>query len=466
MAKCPHCGAEFEYDVKKKSVYCAYCGSKFNPQELKKDVKKAKKSENVISGKTYSCTQCGASLMTFDETAVTFCSYCSSQNIVENEVVKEKAPDVIIPFAKTEEECVNNYKKAISHFLFSPSYMKNDMVVKKFRGIYMPYAIYKLIHNGDCVNRGKKYSHRSGDYVYYDDYDIHAVVDASYDGVSFDLLSKFYDDYSQAIPFDARKAEEFNPNYLAGFYADRGDVEVDTYNSDACLVATNDSTRFMNSQKIFSKYGCPTPKVGFGVTDKRYAMFPMYFASIKSKDNKHIHYAAINGQTGKVAADMPISFAKYIIFSLLMSIPIFLIINLIPYILPKAVCFFVIFMSIIAWIICKSQLDKCNDRYGRYNDKGYISQFVEVDEDGKKKKIKKEKKYKMKAKYWVKYLISIILPLLIFLFNPVYDAYYYGASIIGLILIIWSFNDLVVIHNQLVSRPIPQLEKRGGDENV
>ena len=71
----------------------------------------------------------------------------------------------------------------------------------------------------------------------------------------------------------------------------------------------------------------------------------------------------------------------------------------------------------------------------------------------------------MKAKYWVKYLIAILLQLLMFLFNPVQDAYYYGAAIIGLILMIWSFNDLVGIHNQLVSRPIPQLEKRGGDES-
>ena len=134
-------------------------------------------------------------------------------------------------------------------------------------------------------------------------------------------------------------------------------------------------------------------------------------------------------------------------------------------ILPKAVCFFVIFMSIIAWILCKNQLNKCNDRYGRYNDKGYISQFTEVDENGEKKKLKKEKKYKMKAKYWVKYLIAILLPFITFIFNPVQDSYYYGSSIIGLILIIWSFNDLVTIHNQLVSRPIPQLEKRGGDES-
>ena len=134
-------------------------------------------------------------------------------------------------------------------------------------------------------------------------------------------------------------------------------------------------------------------------------------------------------------------------------------------ILPKVVSFFVIVMSIIAWIMCGSELNKCNDRYGRYDDKGYSSLFVEVDENGNKKKRKKEKKYKMKAKYWVKYLVAVLLSLIMLIFNPVQDAYYYGSAIIGLVLIIWSFNDLVKIHNDLVSRPIPQLEKRGGDES-
>ena len=465
MAKCPHCGAEFKFDARKKLVHCDYCGSDFNPKELKKEVKQSKKREDLISGKTYSCTQCGATLMTFDETAVTFCSYCSSQNIVENEVIKEKAPDLIIPFSKTEEECIKNYKRKISNFLFSPSYMKSEMVVKKLRGIYMPYAVYKLVHTGDCVNKGKKYSHRSGDYVYYDDYDIHADVDASYSGISFDLLSKFYDDYSQSIPFNAKEAEEFNPNYLPGFYADKGDVEVDTYYSDACTIASRDSTRFLKSQKIYSKYGCSNPTVGFGVSEKKYAMFPMYFMAIRSKDDKHIHYAAINGQTGKVAADMPISFPKYILFSLILTIPIFLFINIFPVILPRLVSFFTILMGIIAWCICASQIKKCNDRDGRYNDKGYSQQFMVEDENGKKKR-KKSNKYKVKAKYWVKYLIAIILSLLMVIFNPINDAWFYGAAIIGLTLIIWSFYDLVKIHNQLVSRPIPQLEKRGGDENA
>ena len=51
------------------------------------------------------------------------------------------------------------------------------------------------------------------------------------------------------------------------------------------------------------------------------------------------------------------------------------------------------------------------------------------------------------------------------LLNFVDDIYYYGASLIMFVLIIWSFYDLIKGHNLLVSTKLPQLEKRGGEEN-
>ena len=300
MSKCPHCGAEVQYKPNTKKVHCEYCGSKFSVSELVQEVKKAKEAkidanEEKLKGKAYSCTQCGAILMTFDETAVTFCSYCGSQNIIEDKMFKQTAPDMIIPFAKTQDECIRNYKRKVSGFLFSPSYMKSDVVVQKFRGIYMPYGLYKLTYNGDCVNKGQKYNHRSGDYIYYDDYAIHADVNASYEGISFDLLSKFYDEYSLAIPFNYKEAVPFNPNYLPGFYADTKDVEIGTYSNDAINIGKNDSARFLRKKHIYSKYNCSNPTVPFHVGEKKVGLFPVYFASIRSKDNEHIHYAIING---------------------------------------------------------------------------------------------------------------------------------------------------------------------------
>ncbi len=452
MNKCPHCGAEVEYKVKSKSVHCDYCGSDFDPKELVTETKRAKKRD--LEGKCYTCSQCGASLMTFDETAVTFCSYCGSQGMLEDKMVAQESPDLIIPFAKTKEECIANYKKKVNSFLFCPSYMKSDLVINKFRGIYMPYGIYQLEYHGDCVNKGSKYSHRSGDYVYYDDYDIHAQVDATYDGISFDLLSKFYDEYSHSIPFDFQGSEAFNKNYLAGFYADSKDVEIGIYSPKAIAIGSSDSTRFLKKSSVYRKYGCSSPKVQFKMGDKKLGFFPVYFLAIRDQKDKYIHYAVINGQTGKVAADLPISFGKYAIASLLLAVPIFFCLSILPVILPVATTAFSFVMSLIGMFICITELNTFHKKELHQNDEGYLS----VHQD-------KLKKSGFDFKYLWKFLVAIVVSIIPIVTSPVSDAPYYITSTVSFSFVLWSFFDLVKVHNLLVSRKIPQLEKRGGDEH-
>jgi len=72
---------------------------------------------------------------------------------------------------------------------------------------------------------------------------------------------------------------------------------------------------------------------------------------------------------------------------------------------------------------------------------------------------------KVKIKYTYKSVLSILIGIIVFFLNFVDDLYYYGAALIMFGLIIWSFYDLIKEHNLLVSTKLPQLEKRGGDEN-
>ena len=460
MAKCPHCGAEYQFNAKTQLIHCEYCGSDFNPNEVQEKKKVSKKENDLLSGACYRCTQCGATLMTFDETAVTFCSYCGSQNMIEDKITNQRQPDFIIPFSKTQEECVKNYKKKVSSFLFAPSYMKDSLLLQKFRGIYMPYGIYKLTYQGDVVNKGQKYNHRSGDYVYYDDYAIHADVDATYDGISFDLSSMYYDEYSHAIPFNFKEAIPFNTNYLPGFYADAKDVEIGVYSDNAISIGSNDSSRFLLKNPTFRKYSCHSPKVPFHVGEKRVGMFPVYFLSFYNKKKDKIHYAVVNGQTGKVAADLPIDFKKYLIFSLLLAIPIYFGLLVIPVVIPSAINVFAIFTCIVSFLIFMIQLNACNRKEIHENDEGYLSINREEKMNAKKKK---KSMPSMKIGYWFKYLMAFLIPLFIIITHPVSDYYYYGSSIISLILVLSSFFDLIKLHNRLVSNPIPQLEKRGGE---
>ena len=454
MIKCPNCGAELKFDASEQVIECEYCKSKFNPDKLNARVSHAEES-NTYEGKSYTCSQCGATLMTFDETAITFCSYCGSQAMIESKMIKQNNPDYIIPFSITKEECIKSYKKIISKSIFAPNYMKSDIVVNKFRGIYMPYCIYKLSHHGVVTNCGSKYNHRSGDYIYYDDYTIKAEVNADYDGISYDLISIFYDKFSYAIPHNFKEAKPFNPNYLSGFYADTVDVNSDIYMSDAKKVVNIDAAMHLRKKREFLKYGCSKPKVNLEVNDKKNAMYPVYFLSIRNKKNDSINYAIVNGQTGEAVADIPIDFKKYILISLLISLPIFLLINNLLVIVPKAVCIFSVFISVISLMISLYQLDSINKRKNHLDDVGYGSKLS-----------KKNTEKISKIKYLYKTLLASVIGILALIMDFVNDICYYGASIIIFILIILSFYDLVREHNVLVSSKLPQLDKRGGDEDV
>ncbi|MBR1817867.1 MAG: hypothetical protein IJ772_03360, partial [Bacilli bacterium] len=481
------------------------------PEEFTRDVKAAREE-----GKLYKCTSCGGELLSFDETAVTFCSYCGQQTMIESQLIEKNNPDFIIPFQKEKEECIDAYKKYVSKAIFAPSSMKSEMTLQKLRGIYMPYAIYHFGHEGNTTNSGRKYSHRSGDYVYYDLYSIDADVNADYNGISYDLLSKFQDRFSQAIPFDYTKAIPYSTNYIAGFYADSLDMGKDTYVSPAQSIVEKDASSKMFKNKQIRKYGCTNPTVPLQLKESKVGMFPVYFLSMLDKTGKNISYAVINGQTGKVVADLPIDFKKYILGSLILTVPFFFLLNSFFVFTPTVVLIFGIILGAISLFISLSQLKELELRENGIekqepNQKensiietiipyvflltsifglilgitmktivGFIlflsffgasvyskNAFIKSPKNNQKTTDQKKKTEKNKPmiKYIFKPILGIIMGIGVLVINFVNDIYYYGAALGILALIIWSFYDLVVEHNLLTKNKLPQLEKRGGREN-
>ena len=160
MIKCPNCEGEVAFDPELGKVKCKYCGSTFSAEEIDDKLKTSDetKSSDSFEGKVYRCTQCGAELMTFDDTAITFCSYCGSQAMIEDKMIEHNNPTYIIPFKKTRDYCISEYKRMISKFIYAPNYMKSDLEIEKFRGIYMPYWIYSFGKEGKEVSRRRKIS--------------------------------------------------------------------------------------------------------------------------------------------------------------------------------------------------------------------------------------------------------------------------------------------------------------------
>ena len=86
--------------------------------------------------------------------------------------------DIDLVISNNPREIEEEFKKAFGQIEFTCSngtekfyepYFTCYTKIDGLRGIYMPYAIYHFTHDGTTTNSGRKYSHRSGDYQYYNE---------------------------------------------------------------------------------------------------------------------------------------------------------------------------------------------------------------------------------------------------------------------------------------------------------
>ena len=478
--KCSGCGAEMRFDPATQNVVCDHCGASKDPffAEEQCRIVEGSHGESYLEAEVFQCPQCGARLLSTDATAITFCSYCGSSVVLEGRLEQEEKPDYIIPFKKTKEEVEKLYKHKVSRALFAPSYMKSDDVVSRFRGIYMPYWVYSM-QNADGLRANGKVEERHGDYIYTYSYLVSADYDAEYKGLSYDASSVFSDSLSEAIaPFDVHDRVPFKTAYMSGFYADTRDVKPYVYIDNASEVVSKDIAGKAAGHPSFGIHGATANEVEKSVrlrTDHTGGYFPVWFLATQSRDKSRVSYAVVNGQTGKVAADMPIDFGKYLLGSLILAIPIFLILAFAVPMTPLILSAAVVVIAIASLILANVLLNDVYRRENQLDDEGL--QFAQDHSEDKAQyklygKFSKEKAPGKIKKTWKVLLGLVVVAAVIFLNTQVRvaatasDMWIYGAAALSMGLNIWTFFDIVKAYNQLTTRKPPQMGARGGDERA
>lgn len=332
MYECPGCGANMKFDIASQQMSCAYCGMRAEPHSLQKETDA--EVEDTFDVTRFTCPQCGGEMLSGDQDATAFCSFCGAANILTGRLVREKRPKYIIPFKKTKEDCKRAYAKKMRWAIFAPRQLRDPAYIDSFRGIYMPYWTYEMEQKGGICCKGKK-SYRRGDYVYTEHYDLTGNIDAEYYGFSYDASSTFCDNISESLaPYFVKDQVEFTPAYLSGFYADIADVGEDLYRENALRAANESSWAQIRGAKAFKEYKVSYNGRQSGLTELLHTrcsaahstMYPVWFMSWRKDDR--VAYATVNGQTGKVVADMPIDIKNYCAVALILALPLFIILNL------------------------------------------------------------------------------------------------------------------------------------------
>ena len=128
--KCPNCGASLKFDAKSQKIVCEYCGSEFDPQQVKKYNEELSKPEEKLDwGKettkefskdelsnlnVYTCDSCGGEIIADENTSATSCPYCGNPIILKGRLQGALKPDYVIPFKNTKDDLVPVLKKYLN----------------------------------------------------------------------------------------------------------------------------------------------------------------------------------------------------------------------------------------------------------------------------------------------------------------------------------------------------------------
>ena len=530
MYQCSGCGGALKFDIATQNMKCEQCMSLTDPYSL--HIKEG--AEGSYDATIFTCPHCGGEIISTDNSLTEFCSFCGAHTILESRLCSIKKPNYIIPFSITKEDCKKIYLKHLGKSFFTPRAFKKAECIESFRGIYMPYWAYHVEQKNPTMSKAHK-SYRRGDYIITDHFHLDYEVDAFYKGLSYDASSSFYDSISESIgPFNVKNMKEFHPAILSGFYGDTMDIPSEVYCSDAfeyANIVTFDAINEVPAYRHLSveeplDYDVRNYTLNTRLASLDSTMYPVWFMSYRNKGR--VAYATINGQTGRIATDLPISGSKYILFSLIISIPVFLILTLLATFTASTTLGLSAILGMVSLIIYSCEVNAIATKDSLTDDKGIMhkkGRYVHT-------KITKMQHNAKKAKSIVsKILVVIFVSIFLFAFgipllsllsdaiplgvitsiiaiavtaitlgvsskkckslrqsfvpgihilnmiayglsflisaaNPVSDIIYYAAVGITLIVIVCTNLSIINKRNIHATRKLPQFNKTGGDNSA
>lgn len=331
--ECKNCGAELYWDSDAKCLKCEYCTSEYTPAdfetedaEVKEDFTsktqtpeaadeyaKATDDSDSVELVIYKCNHCGAEVVTAKSTIATTCAYCGRAISITSKLVDNFKPDLIVPFSVTEEEAKEIYKKHVKKSLLKPKGFVTENVIKKMKGIYVPFWLHSYVvdaYTEAIIERSS--SRRIGDdkIIHHEEYKLSFDSQGVFSRVPTDALKNLDNAVMESIePYDYNELKAFNPAYMAGFYAEEynEDKEVTSQRAlqrghetmDAGIqseIRRNGAQRTIGSNKRVSELV------------SKYAMLPVWLLNVDYKKKNYLF--AINGQTGKIVGELPISKRK------------------------------------------------------------------------------------------------------------------------------------------------------------
>ncbi len=332
--KCPSCGAGISFDSEKQLFACEYCLSTFTEEEMSQQTPKEDISEEHILSDTendefcknllsYVCNNCGAEVFADEDTASDFCPYCHNPIVCEGKLSGQLRPHKIIPFAFDKTEAEKRFLAFAKKKWFVPKDFFADEQVQKIRGIYYPFWLTDadITASGSAKAEkvrtwklGKNLYTETSHFNLYRKGEIHFedVASGAYIGDDKAMLEGI-------LPYPSDALREFSMPYLSGFLTKKRNIEKDElFDAVKSRITDYSTTMIRGTMNGYTAVHHMGTNVRLDKLHWDYALLPIWILTYR-KGEKNYTYA-LNGHTGKVYGELPISGKKlWILFFVVMA---------------------------------------------------------------------------------------------------------------------------------------------------
>lgn len=326
--ECPACGGGLSFDPTSQNVKCPYCDTEFSPEAIEELTKSSDAvpteelewsqptGEQWQNGEmtTYICQSCGGELLCDANTAATHCPYCDNPVVMSHRLTGALKPDLILPFKLDKQAAIAALRKHTSGKRLLPKLFKDENRIEKIQGVYVPFWLYDAQVQADIHYHGTKvrsWSDSSYHYTQTKHYSVHRGGTIAFEAVPVDGSSKMLDALMESIePYDLSQALDFNAVYLAGYVADKYDVESDVTMARANERIHNGTVQaFRETANYYDTLSTENANISLQDGRVRYALLPVWILTTRYQDKDYTF--AMNGQTGKFVGDLPVDMGAY-----------------------------------------------------------------------------------------------------------------------------------------------------------
>ena len=322
---CPACGESLESGTLSGEAACPGCGAEFRMEDLRAyAARMAEKREDNMNWDTeaggqwqegeaeglriYSCKQCGGEIVADETTGATHCPYCGNPVVLTGHFAGLLKPDLVIPFQVDKEAAVAALQEHYKGKRLLPKVFKDQNHIEEVKGLYVPVWLFDTDAQASVQYEATNIRTWSDSEYNYTETSHYAIIrDGSigFENVPVDGSTKMDDTLMESIePFDISDAVPFKTAYLPGYMADKYDVD-----AQASIHRANERIKKSTEDAFYSTvqgYATVAPvssNIQLHNGKASYALYPVWLLNTVWNGQKFTF--AVNGQTGKVAGDLP-----------------------------------------------------------------------------------------------------------------------------------------------------------------